>query len=109
MLDERGGPNHVQNFCFAPIHGDTQTDELILTPTYHYIGHFSKFIEPGARRVSTSASRSTIESTSFENPSGELVTVVMNRTDNAMTYTLVVGDEEVQVDILPHAMQTLVY
>jgi hypothetical protein len=33
----------------------------------------------------------------------------MNRTDNAMTYALVVGDEEVQVDILPHAMQTLVY
>ena len=109
LLDERGGPNHVQNFCFAPIHGDTHTDELILTPTYHYIGHFSKFIKPGARRVSTSASRSTLESTTFENPSGELVTVVMNRTDNAMAYALVVGDKEVHVDILPHAMQTLVY
>ena len=33
----------------------------------------------------------------------------MNRTDNPMTYALVVGDEEVHVDILPHAMQTLVY
>ena len=35
----------------------------------------------------------------------------MNRSvsDNPMTYALVLGDEEVQVGILPHAMQTLVY
>ena len=46
LLDERGGPNHVANFCFAPIHADTKTGELIYTPTYYYIGHFSKFIKP---------------------------------------------------------------
>jgi len=23
LLDERGGPNHVQNFCFAPVHANT--------------------------------------------------------------------------------------
>ncbi len=109
LLNEGGGPNHVQNFCFAPIHGDTQTDELILTPTYYYIGHFSKFIEPGARRVSTATSRSTLESTTFENPSGEKVTVVMNRTDEPMDYALIVVDQQVKASILPHAMQTLVY
>ncbi len=109
LLNEGGGPNHVENFCFAPIHGDTQTDALILTPTYYYIGHFSKFIKPGARRVSTSASRSTLESTTFENPSGEQVTVVMNRTDAPIDYALLVGDKEVKSSILPHAMQTLVY
>ena len=73
LLDETGGPNHVQNLCFAPIHADTQNDSLIFTPTYYYIGHFSRFIEPGALRVSTSASRSTIESTTFQNPDGTLV------------------------------------
>ena len=25
LLDETGGPNHVMNLCFAPIHGDTKT------------------------------------------------------------------------------------
>ena len=25
LLDETGGPNHVQNFCFAPVHADTKT------------------------------------------------------------------------------------
>jgi outer membrane receptor protein involved in Fe transport len=32
--------------CFAPIHANTKTNELIYTPTYYYIGHFSKFIKP---------------------------------------------------------------
>ena len=109
FLNERGGPNHVQNFCFAPVHGDTQKDELIFTPTYYYIGHFSKFVRQGARRVSTAASRSTLESTTWENPSGERVTVVMNRTDQPMEYALIVGDQQVKASILPHAMQTLVY
>lgn len=109
LLDETGGPNHVQNLCFAPIHADTQSDSLILTPTYYYIGHFSRFIEPGASRVSTSASRSTIESTTFQNPDGNLVTVVMNRTDKALNYTLVVGGQEARTSIPAHAMQTLVY
>ena len=25
LLDETGGPNHVGNFCFAPVHADTRT------------------------------------------------------------------------------------
>src|SRR6185503_7591216 len=55
ILDETGGPNHVQNFCFAPIHGDTKTGQLIYTNAYYYIGHFSKFIQPGAKRISSAA------------------------------------------------------
>ena len=109
LLDERGGPNHVQNFCFAPIHANTQTNELIYTPTYYYIGHFSKFIKPKAKRVSTTTSRSTIESTSFQNPDGEIVTVVMNRTNENIDYKLIVGSYEVQLSILPHAMQSIIY
>ena len=28
LLDETGGPNHVGNLCFAPVHGNTKTGEL---------------------------------------------------------------------------------
>jgi glucosylceramidase len=58
LLDQNGGPNHVGNFCFAPLHADTVTDELIYTPSYYYIGHFSKFIRPNAKRISSVSSRS---------------------------------------------------
>ena len=49
LLDENGGPNHVGNFCFAPVHADTRTGELTYANSYYYIGHFSKFIRPGAK------------------------------------------------------------
>jgi len=109
LLDERGGPNHVQNFCFAPIHANTKTGELTFTPTYYYIGHFSKFIKPGALRLSTTTSRTTIESTSFKNEDGKIVTVVMNKTDAKIVYKLIVGDSETVLEIAPRAMQTIIY
>ena len=109
LLDERGGPNHVENFCFAPIHANTKTGELIYTPTYYYIGHFSKFITPGAVRVSTTTSRSTIESTTFKNEDGKMVTVVMNKTDDKLPYKLIIGDSEAQLEIAPRAMQSIIY
>ena len=40
MLNMYGGPNHVGNYCFAPIHADVASDTLLLTPAYYYLGHF---------------------------------------------------------------------
>ncbi len=109
LLDETGGPNHVGNFCLSPLHADTKTGELIYTPSYYYIGHFSKFIKTGARRIASAASRSQILTTSFMNPDGKVVTVVMNESDKSVTYNLVVGPEGAEITILPHAIQTLVF
>jgi glucosylceramidase len=109
LLDENGGPNHVENFCFAPIHGDTKTGELIYTPSYYFIGHFSKFIGKNAKRVSSVSSRSNLITTSFINQDGKMVTVVMNQSNKKVTYNLCVGTSATEVSILPHAIQTLVY
>ena len=109
LLDETGGPNHVKNLCFAPVHADTRTGELIFTPSYYYIGHFSKFIRPQAKRVSTVSSRSHLLSTSFLNEDGKMVTVVMNHTDEPISYKLYVGDQAISANIQPHAMQSVVY
>ncbi len=109
LLDETGGPNHVANFCFAPIHGDTRTGELIYTPPYYYIGHFSKFIKAGAKRINSAASRSQLLTTSFMNPDGKVVTVVMNQSGEKVVYNLSIGTEAAEVTIPAHAIQTLVY
>lgn len=109
LLDQNGGPNHVKNFCFAPLHADTTTGELIYTPSYYFIGHFSKFIEKGAKRVSSSASRSQLLTTSFINGDGKVVTVVMNQSNLTVNYFLCVGTTATEVSILPNAIQTLVY
>lgn len=109
LLDETGGPNHVQNFCFSPIHADTKKGDLIYTPSYYYIGHFSKFIKQGAKRIAAAATRSQLLTTSFQNPDGEVVTVVMNESDKLVKYNYVIGTEAVEIDILPDSIQTLVF
>jgi glucosylceramidase len=109
LLDENGGPNHVGNFCFAPIHADSKTGELIYTPSYYFIGHFSKFIGIEAKRISSVASRSQLITTSFLNKDGKVVTVVMNQTNKKIVYNLCIGTSATEVSIAPHAIQTLVY
>jgi glucosylceramidase len=109
LLDQNGGPNHVQNFCFAPIHADLTTGNLIYTPSYYFIGHFSKFISKGAKRISSAASRSQLLTTSFKNSDGTLVTVVMNQSNMKISYNLCIGNSATEITILPNAIQTLVY
>lgn len=109
LLDEKGGPNHVGNFCFAPIHVDTKSGEIIYTPSYYYIGHFSKFVRPEAKRVSTVVSRSSLISTTFVNKDGKMATVVMNQSDEKVTYNLFVETSKTTVEIPAHAIQTIVY
>ena len=109
LLDERGGPNHVGNFCFAPIHADTRTGTLIYTNAYYYIGHFSKFIRPGARRILAAPSRSMLLTTAFVNDDGKVVVVVMNPTAKGGDYNVVVGAASVRIGSRPHSIQTVVF
>ena len=109
LLDMQGGPNHVGNFCFAPVHANTSTSELTYTNSYHYIGHFSKFVRPGARRIAAAPSRSALLSTAFVNPDGKVSVVVMNPTDKPVDYFLWVAGNAAEVNSLPHSIQTLVF
>lgn len=109
LLDQNGGPNHVGNFCFAPIHADTTKDELIYTPMYYYIGHFSKFIRPNAKRVLETISDKSLLSTSFKNSDGQLITIVMNQSGKEIVYSLENQTEKTTITIPAHAIQTIVY
>ena len=109
LLDEVGGPNHVKNYCFAPVHADTKTGELIYTNSYYYLGHFSKFIRPGAKRIASSPSRSQLLSTAFINADGKVSVVVMNKSDQKISYYLWLNGQAAEVTSLPHSIQTLVF
>lgn len=108
LLDETGGPNHVQNFVFAPIHADLRTKELIYTNEFYYIGHFSKFVRPGAKRIAASPSRSAIETTAFINTDGKIAVIVMNKGETELTYNLWIGGNAVEIKSLPRSIQTVV-
>lgn len=107
LLDERGGPNHVGNFCFSPVHADLAGGRLVFTPSFAYLGHFSRFVRPGARRVSAVSSRSSLLTTAFVHPDGRLAIVVMNGGDDPVRFRLHIGGDEVGLTIPARAIQTV--
>ena len=109
LVDENGGPNHVGNFCFAPVIGDTKKGELTFTNSFYYIGHFSKFIRPGARRIISSSNRDMLETTAFKNIDGKIAVVVMNRSDKTVPYLLWMNNKAAKMESLPHSIATLVF
>jgi glucosylceramidase len=108
LLDEKGGPNHVGNFCFAPIIADTRTGRLIYTNAYYYIGHFSKFIRPGAKRVAATTNRDWLQATSFVNPDGKVAVVVMNSGDKPQEFQLWVKGQAAATTSPAHSIATYV-
>lgn len=109
LLDENGGPNHVGNFCFAPVHANLKTGELIFTNAYYYIGHFSKYIKPGAKKISVSSSRSQLLATGFVNPDGTVVVVVLNQTNNSIPYFVWVQNKAIKVEATARSIATILF
>jgi glucosylceramidase len=106
VLDETGGPNHVGNLCSAPILVDRANDALMHQSSYYYLGHFSRFIKPGSRRVLCASSRHDLECTAFVNPDRSVAVVVMNRTDAAISFVLLLDAKSAATELPPHSIAT---
>lgn len=108
MLDEKGGPNHVGNYCYAALHIDTKTGDLHYTSIYPYMGHFSKFLRPGARRVAVAPSRDALRATAFLNRDGSLAVIVMNPGGAALDYRLWIRGRAAPASAPAHSIATFV-
>ncbi len=109
VLDQRGGPNHVDNLCDAPIIADTVRQKLYYENSYYYLGHFSRSIRPGAVRIGSASSDENLEATAFRNTDGRIAVVVLNRTDDAIDYQLQAGNESATLQSPAHSIMTLLY
>ncbi|MFP3359588.1 glycoside hydrolase family 30 beta sandwich domain-containing protein, partial [Planococcus sp. SIMBA_143] len=103
-----GGPNHVGNYCDAPVIVDTVNDEVRYNSSYYYIGHFSKYVKEGARRIGCEISGEAVLGTSFENPDGEIVVVVMNAKDHHEAIFLPCGNEHFSTTLPLHSIATFI-
>lgn len=108
LLDERGGPNHVGNYCFAPVHADVRTGELTYMSSFYYLGHFSKFVRPGAKRIAASDTSDQLLTAAFKNPDGSIAVIAMNQTSNAMEVNVQWRGEAAKVAAPAHAIFTAV-
>jgi glucosylceramidase len=109
ILDERGGPNHVGNFCHAPILIDTQKGEIRYQPSYYYLGHFSRFIRPGAKRILCSSGHDSLLATACLNPDGTVAVVVMNKSETPLTFLLRTPDGNREVFSPRRSIQTILF
>ncbi|MBU5671224.1 glycoside hydrolase family 30 protein [Paenibacillus brevis] len=106
VLDETGGPNHVNNLCDAPIIADTTTDTVHYNSSYYYIGHFSKYIRPGAVRIGLESDITNLYMTAFKNEDGSIAVVVQNEGDAAQDFTLELGSDSVSDNLSAHSIAT---
>ncbi|CAJ1346007.1 unnamed protein product, partial [Effrenium voratum] len=88
ILDEGGGPNHVQNLVSAPVIYDTARGRLIYLSSFYYIGHFSRYVKAGAQRMSVASNRDKLEVVGFVNPDGSMAVVVLNQEDYSVPFWL---------------------
>jgi glucosylceramidase len=108
LLDETGGPNHVGNLCFAPVHGNSKSGDLTFTNAYYYIGHFSKFIRSGAKRIVSVSSSNALLTTAFINEDESVVIVVMNESKSNLNYSITMQSKTAALSAFPHSIQTIV-
>lgn len=108
LLNAEGGPNHVGNFCSAPIIADLAQDRLIYNSSYYYLGHFSRFIRPGAHRILIANTGSEILTTAFQNQDGSVVIVLLNEQEYPVRYALKMDDLQSESICLAHSITTLI-
>lgn len=106
-LDAKGGPNYAGNFCEAPAMLTEDGQDFALQSQYYYIGHFSRFIRPGAVCLAVSAWSADVETTAFENPDCTHVLVALDRTGTALPVSVVDGNDAVTFQLPAHSIATL--
>jgi glucosylceramidase len=109
LLDETGGPNHVGNLCSAAVIADTVNDRLIFQSSYYYLGHFCRFIRPGAARILCASTREDLQVTAFRNPDESVAVVVLNRTDEERKFCLRLPDRAGNSAIPAHSISTYLW
>ncbi len=88
LLDEKGGPNHVNNLCDAPIMVNTADGSYEEKLSFHYIRHFSHYIDRDAKRIALTKYTDKLEMTALKNPDGTVVLIVLNKQGEDMPLSL---------------------
>jgi len=119
VLDAQGGPNHVGNYCGAPIMIDTATGQIYYTPIYYVLAQFSKSIRPGDKALQTEKYLATdrnsvnvinddaLHASATINSDNLISVQLLNTTKKALSYQLQVGTQSATVEIPANAVQTV--
>ncbi|MFF6999828.1 ricin-type beta-trefoil lectin domain protein [Streptomyces sp. NPDC008313] len=90
-VDQNGGPhNGGCGTCtgLITVHdGDSRDGQVDYTVEYFTMGHLTKFVRPGARRIASTAS-SAVPNVAWRNPDGSKALIAYNDASSARTVTV---------------------
>ncbi|XP_073820115.1 lysosomal acid glucosylceramidase-like [Musca autumnalis] len=113
LLDEKGGPNYVNNFVDAPIVVNTSNySEFYKQPMFYSIGHFSKFIWPDSKRIDVKVTslQQSLSAVGFQRSDGVIVVVIFNSASIPQDITLNDGIRGTTiVNVPPRSIHTMLY
>ena len=112
VLDASGGPNHVGNFCGAPIMVDVDSGYVYYTPIFTILSQLSRTIRPGDRAVQTELELEGLDSDALHacasvNADNLLSVQVLNTTQQPIEFALEIGSQHALVMIDANALQTI--
>ncbi|MBN2184484.1 MAG: glycoside hydrolase family 30 protein [Candidatus Krumholzibacteriota bacterium] len=108
VLDDRGGPNHAENWCIAPVIANPAADEVYYTPLYYVMRHFSRYIRPGAVRIGVENGAEGLMVTAVRNTGGTIAVEILNQADQSKRFSLELGSRFVEISIPACALQTII-
>ena len=108
LLDSKGGPNHVKNYCMAPIMLNKENTDYIKSLNYYFIQHFSRFIKPNAKVIEHSKYSRNLSVLSCKNPNGEIVVIILNDHNSLIPFHFCMNEIAFKDTIKPYSIITYI-
>lgn len=111
-LDENNGPkNNGCDNCRGVVTIQSSNGAVSRNVEYYSIGHFSKFVRPGAYRISSTAfaPSTSLEHVAFINPDGRKVIVVSNSGSEGRSFVVRWDDGQFSYTIPASSVATIVF
>lgn len=106
LLDEKGGPNHVENYCHAPFLYDTVNKKLMPQLLVQHYAHFSHYLVAGSVRIAHSKYTEKLDVTAYRRPDGSIAVILLNRSDEVMAVNVRMYGQLAAILLYPKSITT---
>ncbi|WP_176470164.1 glycoside hydrolase family 30 protein [Terribacillus saccharophilus] len=109
-LDETGGPtNGGCTNCRGVVTIDSQTSSIKKNVEYYALGHISKFVQPGTKRISSTQLPQLATVAFYDESKGEVVLLAVNTGNSSQTFQLSEGKRYLQYTLPPQSAITFTW
>lgn len=106
-LNQNAGPiNGGCTNCRGVVTVNDGTGAYTREVEYYVLGHASKFVDPGARRIATNTFNGGIENVAFKNPDGSKVLIALNNGGGSSTFKVKWGAQSFSYTLPAGAVAT---